>query len=231
MAETRRELVVVFDLDDTLYPEIAYVESGFRAVAHALEARFGAEPGQVFALLCAALERHGRGETLDIALRELGVYSRGLVRRLVHAYRHHDPDLTLPDESRRVLSGLAGRAAYLVTDGHKVVQARKIEALGIARHFRHCYLTRRYGLAREKPCPYVFQRIAAREGCKPERVVYVGDDPHKDFCGIRPLGFRTLRVRSGRHARVEVPAERDAELSVDSISQVPEALTRWEDAA
>ena len=26
-------MIIVFDMDDTLYPEISYVESGFRAVA------------------------------------------------------------------------------------------------------------------------------------------------------------------------------------------------------
>ena len=31
--------IVVFDLDDTLYPEIEYVRSGFRAVAFAVGSR------------------------------------------------------------------------------------------------------------------------------------------------------------------------------------------------
>jgi len=45
-----------------------------------------------------------------------------------------------------------------------------------------------------------------------------GDDPGKDFRGIRPLGFRTIRVRQGRCADVEVPPEQDAELSVPELS-------------
>ena len=32
--------LIAFDLDDTLYPELSFVESGFRAVARAVEERF-----------------------------------------------------------------------------------------------------------------------------------------------------------------------------------------------
>ncbi len=220
--------VVVFDLDDTLYPEIEYVRSGFRAVAFALESRFDIHAEEAFALLWRALHVHGRGKTFDRVLEELGVHSRTAVRSLVDTYRSHEPRIALPAESRAVLGRLADRPLYLVTDGHKGVQARKLAALGIEPCFRHCYLTNRYGVARQKPSPHVFQLLVGCEGCDPGDVVYVGDDPHKDFCGIRPLGFRTLRVRTGRHAHAEVSPERDAEASVDSLARVPEQIERWE---
>jgi putative hydrolase of the HAD superfamily len=220
--------IVVFDLDDTLYPEIEYVRSGFRAVAFALEDRFDVHAEEAFALLWRALQVHGRGKTFDRVLEELGVHSRAAVRSLVDTYRGHVPELTLPAESRRVLERLSDRPLYLVSDGHKGVQARKLAALGIEPCFRHCYLTNRYGIARQKPSPHVFQLLVRREGCDPGDVVYVGDDPHKDFCGIRPLGFRTLRVRTGRHAHAEVAPERDAEASVEFLARVPERIERWE---
>ena len=34
-------MILVFDLDDTLYPERTYVESGFKAVADSLAQKFG----------------------------------------------------------------------------------------------------------------------------------------------------------------------------------------------
>jgi putative hydrolase of the HAD superfamily len=130
--------IVVFDLDDTLYPEIEYVRSGFRAVAFALEERFDVHAEEAFALLWRALQVHGRGKTFDRVLEELGVHSRTAVRSLVATYRGHDPRIALPGESRAVLGRLADRPLYLVTDGHKAVQARKLAALGIEARRRTC---------------------------------------------------------------------------------------------
>jgi putative hydrolase of the HAD superfamily len=62
--------IVVFDLDDTLYPEIEYVRSGFRAVAFELEARFDVHAEEAFALLWRALQVHGRGKTFDRVLED-----------------------------------------------------------------------------------------------------------------------------------------------------------------
>ena len=37
-------MIVALDLDDTLYPELSYVHSGFRAVAQELARRWGVDP-------------------------------------------------------------------------------------------------------------------------------------------------------------------------------------------
>ena len=99
-----------------------------------------------------------------------------------------------------MLEELRPRPLYLVTDGHKVVQQNKVDALGLAPYFRHAYLTHRYGIHHRKPSIRVFELMMRRERCAPRDIVYVGDDPSKDFRGIRPLGVHTLRVRTGRHA-------------------------------
>ena len=35
-------------------------------------------------------------------------------------------------------------------------------------------------------------------------MLYVADHPRKGFVGIKPLGFRTLRVLTGQHLTVKV---------------------------
>ena len=79
-----------------------------------------------------------------------------------------------------------------------------------------------------KPSPHVFRLLLEREGCAASDVVYVGDNPHKDFRGIRPLGFRTIRVLTGPHASVRVAPEHDAEVTVRSLAEVPDVVARWE---
>lgn len=221
-------MIVAFDLDDTLYPEETFVKSGFRAVALTLERRWGIPEEEAFEALCGSLERHGRGMQLDEVVELFGLRGRQRVAELVAVYRHHRPAIALPPESKAVLEGLAPRPLYVVTDGHKVVQQSKIDALGIAPLLRHAYITHRYGIRNRKPSVHVFELMMRRERCGPGEIVYVGDDPSKDFRGIRPLGIHTIRVRTGRQSQLVVPAEEDAERTLAGISEVPAAVAELE---
>lgn len=217
-------MIVVFDLDDTLYPEEAFVASGFRAVAEALSERFGIRREDSLAIMWRSLEERGRGRQFDDVVEGLGLAGRQSVAELVRIYRHHSPSIELPHESRAVLEALAPRPLYLVTDGHKVVQQNKIDALGVDSYVRHAYLTHRYAIRYRKPSVHVFELLRRRERCAAEDVVYIGDDPSKDFRGLRPLGYHTLRVLTGRHASAVVPAVDDAERTLDGLSEVPAAV-------
>jgi putative hydrolase of the HAD superfamily len=54
-------VVLIFDLDDTLYPEISYVESGFRAVSAFLETQFGWPREASLEFLKKVFATEGRG--------------------------------------------------------------------------------------------------------------------------------------------------------------------------
>ncbi len=223
--------VVVFDLDDTLYEEMSFVRGGFRAVAAWLEREVsGARAERCYEWMLEELERQGRGRVFDAVLERLGRRaSRRMVAACVQVYRRHEPVLALYPDAERVLRTLdeAGVPAYIVTDGHPGVQAAKLKALGLAGRppIRRCYLTRRYGLCHEKPSPHCFRLICEREGVSPGRVVYVGDNPRKDFVGIRPLGFRTVRVMRGAHASVELDETHEAEARVRDLEEFMDWLT------
>jgi putative hydrolase of the HAD superfamily len=220
-------MIIAFDLDDTLYDESTFVRSGFAAVADHMAASWGVDRPRAFGVMEESLARHGRGRQFDDALRHFGLLGRGRVRELVSVYRHHAPEIRLDPAAAIVLERFAGRPLYLVTDGHKVAQANKIEALGIGPRFRHCYLTHRHGTRYAKPSPHVFQLLVRRERCRPEDVVYIGDDPGKDFRGIRPLGFRTIRLRRGAHAGCEVEPGFDAECEAWDLREVPAIVDAW----
>lgn len=222
-------MIVAFDLDDTLYPEITYVQSGLRAVARHLRTSHGVDAEESLRVMLASLEAHGRGRTFDDVLAHWGLHSRPAVRRLVTVYRHHTPDIKLPEESRRVLDAVAAadHALYLVTDGHKVVQAAKITALGLAPWFHHCYLTSRYGHAHAKPSTRTFELMLQREGLPGNELVYVADDPSKDFVAARALGGRSIRILTGRHAGAVAGRGLDADVTVSRLAEVPDVLAKW----
>jgi putative hydrolase of the HAD superfamily len=221
-------VIVALDLDDTLYPEETYVRSGFRAVARALAARWPVEEQHAFSIMWESLEREGRGAQFDRVVEELGLTGRQSVTRLVRVYRHHQPDIELPEDSRAAIEALQPRPLYIVTDGHKTVQQRKIDALGLSPYLRHAYVTHRYGIHHRKPSPRVFELMMRRERVGPQEIAYVGDDASKDFRGIRPLGIRTIRVLTGRHAPLVVTAAEDAERKVAGMAEVPAVVAEME---
>ena len=219
-------MIVAFDLDDTLYRELDYVESGFRAVADHVAALHPITSSRAYELLMASLRQHGRGRQFDDLLRAIGAFSLRERDVLVQVYRQHKPEIALPAESSSTLRSLAvdGHRLFLVTDGNHHVQNRKVETLGIRSFVEHAYLTRRYGREATKPGTKAFELILARTQAKAADLIYVGDNPRKDFIGVRSLGGSTIRVLTGDFAD-EVPAPGyEPDLTVDSISEIPSAL-------
>lgn len=213
-------MVLVFDLDDTLYDEVSYVQSGFAAVADFAADRWGIRRATFARRLREALEREGRGRVFDIALAAEGIQSRHAVEQCLSAYRAHHPRIALSAAGRRCLKRFSQLPIYIVTDGNALVQERKVEALGVRPKVRKVLVTHRYGRHHAKPSPYCFLRIAAWERTDPANIVYVGDNPAKDFKGIKPLGFGTVRVRQGAHAQVRVPRHEDAAVAIDSLDEL-----------
>src|SRR5262245_6981850 len=100
---------IVFDLDDTLYPELDFVRSGLRAVAEAFAADLG-PPEQSFNLMWRDAQGDDRRRVFDLALATAGQLPHAdLVARMVQCYRRHTPVLTLHPDADRALSRLAGR--------------------------------------------------------------------------------------------------------------------------
>ncbi|WP_426060004.1 HAD family hydrolase [Hymenobacter sp. B1770] len=214
--------VLVFDLDDTLYPELSYVHSGFRAVAAFLSPLLGVPADTLTAGMIAEEALQGRGQVFDNVLRQNGRWSKQLVAACLRAYRQHQPALALYPDSERCLVRFASWPLYLVTDGHKEVQARKVAALHFPAPMRHSYLTNRYGRHRAKPDPHVFGLICRRERVEPREVIYVGDNPRKDFVGIKPLGFKTVRILRGNYAHLEADAAHEAHCRIHSLDELTE---------
>lgn len=224
---------VVFDLDNTLYPERAYVDSGFRAVAGWVEERLGIPGRRALAELGDLFDRGVRGHTFDRFLEAHGIDPDGFVPEMVRVYRDHEPDIALDPGARALLRRLRARYRLgLVTDGPGAVQRRKVAALGLARWFHAIVFTDDLGPDHGKPSTRPFEVVLGRLGALPREAVYVGDNPAKDFLGARRVGMRTVRVRSplGLH-RGDLPptAEHapDAETGdLSSLETVLAALDR-----
>ena len=218
-------MILIFDLDDTLYDEASFVDSGLAAVARHGEEKWGWDAEASLESLRVILLRDGRGKVFDRWLESNGSSSRARVAECVKVYRHHRPNLALFPEARQMLDRYAPSCPlYLVTDGHKIVQRNKVDALDLWSVFRRVFITHRFGLSAAKPATLCFERIRDAEGCDWSDMVYVGDNPAKDFVGLNPLGARTVRVLTGMHAGLKALPGHDARYTIQRLDELPDVL-------
>lgn len=201
--------VIVFDMDDTLYPEADFVRSGHRAVAERVwqDLRVDIEPE-----LRRRFAAGQRGDLMSAALAALDVDAPQdyVGRVLVPIYREHAPAIRPHVETVPVLTELRARGhrLALLSDGWAEVQRRKLAALGLAGLFDEIVITDELGRDAWKPSPVGFERILIALGVAGDAAMYVSDNPHKDFAGPHRLGMRTVRiVRPGtEHGEALAPA-------------------------
>ena len=222
-------MVLVFDVDDTLYKEKDYVRSGFMAVARSLSPILGKSPKLLNGRLIELLQQQGRGKVFDSLLKAHGKHSRRLVRRCVSCYRLHEPKIHLHKAGKNCLHRFRHLPLYIVTDGNKIAQSAKVRALDLDSKVKKIVITHRYGVRYAKPSPHCFWIIQKLERVYTSRILYVGDNPDKDFVGIRSHGFRTLRVLTGPYSKVKARPGHDAEFQVSTLNELtPEFLKQLE---
>lgn len=201
-------LGVAFDLDDTLYLERDYVRSGFRAVAEYAVQDTDVLTEDAFIFLWHDFLAGVRGSAFnDLLTRFPKVAERRGVRELVQCYREHAPSITYLPEVEALLQELRAEGVPLavISDGPLVSQAAKAEALGVAHYAEPVVLTDAWGQDFWKPHVRAFETVAEAFGLPAEQLVYVGDNPDKDFHAPAQLGWRSVRLRLPGQVREALP--------------------------
>ena len=215
---------VVFDLDDTLYLELDYVRSGFRAVGELVRQRFGREG---FAAAAWQLFQTGvRRDIFDRVLRQLDVAAdSATVAEMVRVYREHAPDIVLLPDAERCLDALQGIVGLaLISDGPLASQTAKARQLGLDRWMAPIILTATWGAGFDKPHPRAFQEVQTALNVRGERCVYVGDNPAKDFDAPAILGWRSVRIRRPDGLHATVPSRVPTHLEIETLDALPGSL-------
>lgn len=214
---------LIFDMDDTLYPEKDYVASGFQAVGRYVERTLGHS-----GFAAAALRLFQAGEKRQVfnrALAELGLPCTGeLIAELVACYRRHEPQIALAADAKAVLSLVgSGVKLGLLSDGYLEAQERKVHKLGLPGRFDAVVLSDELGRACWKPSPVPYERITQLLAVDHEACVYVGDNGGKDFITAKALGWRTVRLRraDGVYADAPVPEAYEAHYQIDNLLALP----------
>ena len=190
---------VIFDLDDTLISEVAYAESGYRTVASVINKKYGLDKDavQIYEELLDLFNTDHKN-VFNRFLKDNGLSDdRDSVMELVEAYREHLPEIDYFDDVRPALEGLKNKKIItgILSDGYSVTQRQKVRALGAENDFDIIILTDDLGRDAWKPSPRGFQIIEDRYKLSPDEILYVGDNPKKDFYLSRSAGIKTARVK------------------------------------
>lgn len=173
---------VIFDLDDTLYSEKEYVRSGYKVVSDYLGGGFEEKLWSYF--------ESGK-PAIDELLKELGREDEK--DEVLNIYRSHKPDIYLYPGVAEMIADLKTKdiKVGIITDGRPEGQRNKLEALGL--DVDDVIITDELGgIQFRKPCDIAFRILTTRWRLNPADVVYVGDNPTKDFQAPQQLGMRTV---------------------------------------
>ena len=186
--------IVCFDLDDTLYKEIDFLKSGYRKISEMVETRYGLDAWEVYDRL---LYWYQLGENAFANLNETyGINNP--IGDYLDVYRYHHPEIMLSQETIDTLDALKhqGITLAIITDGRKISQRQKIEALGLTKWISEDFIFINEDPKHFKPSRFSFDRLMLHcYGLFPESdfiYSYVGDNPQKDFLAPNQLGWDSV---------------------------------------
>lgn len=208
---------VIFDLDDTLYGERAYVRTGYEAIEQYLGIKGAADK------LWEYFEQ--KKNAIDCYLESIGDLNSK--DKCLETYRTHKPVIMLYDGVYEMISELKAKGIKIgiITDGRVDGQTNKIEALGLDKLADDIIITDSLGGEQfRKPCDIAFRIMQNRWRLSAQSMIYIGDNASKDFVAPKELGMQWLHFKNadGIYYR---PLD-EAVYEVSSIAEMRETLDR-----
>lgn len=193
---------VVFDLDDTLISEKEYIKSGYRHIAEVVSQRFNFNKDQVYIDLFQLFKKSPHNVFNRLYEKYNIEYSKDMIIDLVNEYRGHFPNIKFYDDVLPCLNELKrlGVKIGIITDGYAIAQRQKLIAVEADKYFDEIIVTDELGREYWKPHTKAFEIIKERFEVSFDEIVYVGDNPEKDFYISNIYPIKTIRIlRDGVH--------------------------------
>ena len=219
MLSSASKYPIVFDLDDTLYPEREYFQSGLNVASTMLDPElrdaFVAESGRL-------IYEEGQRGVRNILTLGLGPNCRDvdLIDAMERAYRGHVPSIRFRPGMLGLIEFLYDRAVLaIISDGRHGEQRRKWRALDIDNLFARVVFADSFGREFWKPSPRYFEELQSELSISAERCFYIGHNLEKDFAAPCALGWRPVHFTAPQqlHSNKKVIS---AEFAVDSVEEL-----------
>jgi len=218
-------MMFVSDLDDTLYSEIDFVNSGCRAIARQLSAEGFMSESDALGVIQRAGSIASGFDDLARIVAEKGRGEAFGVERMLEIYRYHAPSIALRAEVKETFECLRakGIGIGIITDGRSVTQHAKIKALGLDEFVCASDIVISEEIGADKNTDIPFRTLMSRHADE-EKWLYIGDNPAKDFHWPNMMGWTTVMLENdGKNIPRQLPplpAEYMAQHSIASFADV-----------
>lgn len=218
---------VVFDLDDTLTPEMDFVRSGFKHVSIELSAVLKQPKLSIFNELLRLFDMKPTyvfNRLLDSCSI---IYEDKLIQHLVEEYRSHTPEISFYSDVITCTSYLNSKKIKLgiISDGYLETQKSKVSALNAEMIFEHIILTDELGSEFWKPSPKAFHLMREKMNVNFSEMIYIGDNPTKDFYVSELLPIKTIRIlRNGIYKNHSYYMNVRESVSINTLNELCEMI-------
>ncbi|MBE0069602.1 HAD family hydrolase, partial [Thermoanaerobacterium thermosaccharolyticum] len=187
---------VIFDLDDTLISERQYIDSGYHYIAKLLSNRLNKNEEELYKLLNELLIESPKNVFNRLFDKLEFCYTNDDILKLVEEYRNHVPAIKFYDDVLPCLEFLKSKGIKvgIITDGYLNTQRRKLNAIKAYNYFDEIIITDEFGREFWKPHPKAFEIMQERLNVEFNEMIYVGDNPEKDFYIGSILPIKTVRI-------------------------------------
>jgi putative hydrolase of the HAD superfamily len=206
----------VFDLDDTLYPEIDYLKSAYYDIC------FKLIPENPQFIYNEMLDIYFSGKNAFEFLIEKFPSLNLSLEKLLYLYRNHFPVISLREGVMEMIHAFKSKESKfgIITDGRRVTQYNKVEALGISKLVDKILISEEFGAS--KPAPALYESFMESDNQK--QFYYIGDNIHKDFVTPKKLGWFCIGILDSENVHgqklSEVPNEFLPHLFIKSFTEI-----------
>lgn len=190
---------VIFDLDDTLISEKKYVESGFKHISSLLEKKLNGNHRDLY-ILMNRLFNENPNNVFNRLFDEYGFnYSQDDIIELIEEYRNHSPKINSYHDVVPCIKKLKDNQIKLgvITDGYANAQRQKLTAIKAFELFDEIVITDELGRDFWKPHPRAFEIMKKKLDVEYNEMIYIGDNPKKDFYINKIYPITTIRIHRG----------------------------------
>ncbi len=211
---------IIYDLDDTLYPEASFQRSGFKAVTDFVKKyNLRITVNDLFKIY----RRHPKN-SFDMLIDKFNLpLTAGVLTSL---YLNHKPAISPFKDTEATLTTLKKKYFLgILTDYYKKTQENKIESLNISKYFDRIVYTDVIGAP--KPQNKGFMLLKKASGSGDGEIIYVADNEEKDFIGARDSGFYTVKLnKQGFYSKKKMPKEYNADFEINKHNQILKILAK-----
>lgn len=212
-------MIVIFDLDDTLYNRKDFVVNGLKNVSNLICSKNkNLNENKIYKILKKLYFNKKEKKIFDylIKIKKINNIKKN---ECLNEYRYGKRKIKIYTDATKVLNNYK-KKCYLLTDGNKYMQRYKIKLLKIKKYFKKIFITNDYGIRYQKPSLHCFNKIKIIENCSYKEMVYVGDNPFKDFVNCNRVGINTIRLLKGDFRNVKKKFPEDAKYKIKSLKEL-----------